>query len=129
MGKRKSYRCYLVCSSVALSNRGTVKVSHYLGTTNRLVAERLLDHVTCGQKCKPHTDRDDRCPYDAARLTAAFVRAGGTLQVTRIWAGGHVIEQRIKAYGKLVQLCPLCNPRAMKHKPKGLTKGRNLCTR
>lgn len=127
MAKRKSYRCYLVCSSVGLTQKPGVVVSHYVGTTNRLVAERLADHVACGQTCQPHTDREDRCQYKAARLTAAFVRAGGVLTITRIWAGGHAVEQRIKAYGKLHQLCPACNPRAMKHKPKGLTKGKKIC--
>lgn len=85
----RKYKCYLVCSSVPLLNRGgTVKVSHYVGTTNREPEERLADHIACGENCTPHTDRDDRCKYDAARITAAFVRAGGTLVITRIWSGG-----------------------------------------
>jgi len=126
--KKRSYRCYLVCSSVALVKGNGIKVSHYTGTTNKTVAARLAEHVRCGTTCQPHGDRDDRCPYDAARITAAFVRAGGMLTVTRIWAGGHKIEQRIKAYGKLWQLCPACcGEVAMKRKPKGMTKGKKLC--
>jgi hypothetical protein len=123
---RKSYRCYLVCSSVPLiKNGGAVKVSHYVGTTNQQVADRLAQHVACGTNHSPHADREDRCTYDAARITAAFVRAGGQLQVTRVWAGGHRVEQRIKAYGKLWYLCPVCCGKvAMKRKPKGLSKGK-----
>ncbi len=89
-------------------------MSHYLGVTKRAAAERLAEHAAGG----------------GARITAAFIKAGGTLTITRIWAADNrQTEKRIKAYGKLHQLCPACNARAMKHAPKGLRKGRKICTK
>lgn len=122
----RSKRCYLVCSTVALGNRPGVTVSHYLGSTKRAAIERLADHVACGLNHAPHAP-GELCSYGAARLTAAMVRAGGVLTITRIWAADNKqTEKKIKAYGKLHQLCPACNTRAMKHTPKGLRKGRKI---
>lgn len=107
-------RCYLICSSVALVNKPGVLVSHYVGKTVRQPAARLKEHAT----------------MQGAKLTAAFIRAGGTLTITRVWGGAERdTETRIKAYGKLHLLCPACNPRAMFRKPKGLRKGKkvNIC--
>ncbi len=103
-------RCYLICSTVALVNKPGVTVSHYTGITKRAVADRLKEHSS----------------MQGARLTAAFIRAGGVLKVTRVWSGSRAIEKAIKSYGKLHQLCPECNTRAMKHKPKGLSKGKRI---
>ena len=121
-----SKRCYLVCSTVPLyTHKGTVAVSHYVGTTKQPALTRLLDHIACGKQHSPHAP-GELCSFGAARIAAAFVRAGGSLSITRIWAGGYPIEKRIKAYGKMWQLCPKCNKSAMKRKPKGLKKGQRI---
>jgi predicted GIY-YIG superfamily endonuclease len=95
---------------VALVNKPGVTVSHYCGTTKRTVPDRLAEHAA----------------GTGAKITAAFVAAGGTLVITRIWSGSYAVEKAIKAYGKLHRLCPNCTSRAMKYKPKGLRKGKRI---
>jgi predicted GIY-YIG superfamily endonuclease len=105
-----SKRCYIVCSTAALNSRVAVKVSHYAGITRKTTAERLLEHAA-GR---------------GAKITAAFIRAGGVLTITRIWGNAtRYTEKAIKAYGKLNQLCPKCSG-TMKYKPKGFKKGKRI---
>lgn len=81
---------YLLCFSRPLGH-----ARHYIGQTDRTVAERVAEH------------RSGR----GARLTRMAVQAGIELRLARTWNDApRCFEQRLKNRGGASRVCPLCIP-------------------
>jgi predicted GIY-YIG superfamily endonuclease len=116
---RRGRCCYLIHIWPPLAH-----AAHYLGFTTNLPA-RWADHLAGGYD--PTTHRNNG---KGARLLAAALHAGRTVELVRVWYGqqARTLEQRLKQRRKpgtlragaarsLKPLCPLCNPQALRRYP------------
>lgn len=98
--------CYLIHWQPAIGNlsnpRGTA--SHYLGSTNKPVGERLMQHQSKA----------------GARITKAAVEQGRELVLVRTWDGGWNRERQLKKLHNNRLLCPICNPLSRIQTPQTL---------
>jgi hypothetical protein len=98
--------------------------SHYLGFTTNLPV-RWRDHLTGG-----YDPATRKATGRGARLLAAALHAGCTVELVRVWYGtqARTLEQRLKqrrkpgslragAASSLKPLCPVCNPGALGRYP------------
>jgi len=97
---------------------------HYLGFTTNLPV-RWPQHLAGGYDPATH-----KSTGRGARLLAAAIHAGCTVELVRVWYGtqARALEQRLKqrrksgslragAAGSLKPLCPVCNPGALRRYP------------
>jgi hypothetical protein len=98
--------------------------SHYLGFSTNLPG-RWADHLAGGYDPTTH-----RATGRGARLLAAALHAGCTVELVRVWYGEQArrLEQRLKQRRKpgslragaarsLRPLCPVCSPSALRRYP------------
>ena len=89
---------YLLHSTTPLLRRNGTQVSHYLGYCQE---DRLLQRYLLHQSGRARVS-----------ITRAYLMAGGTLLLARIWPGEDKrTERHIKQQKNLRRLCPLCDPR------------------
>ena len=99
--------CYLIHWQPAIGNLTNPRAtaSHYLGSTQKPVGDRLREHQT----------------KVGARITKAAVEQGRELVLVRTWRGGWSRERELKKRHNNRLLCPICNPRCDRKHHKSRT--------
>lgn len=92
----RTARCYLLHFERPLHH-----AQHYLGTTLRLGLRLTLHQIGRG-----------------ARLPAAFREHQIGFELARTWRGYRDKERQLKARKNGRELCPICNPHALKPREK-----------
>lgn len=81
---------------------------HYIGTTDRGVYTRYVEHVT-GQ---------------GSPLIREAIRQGILVSLVRTWPGGHDVERQLKKGKQTRRLCPICRMEAMQRNAEKMRRVR-----